>query len=162
MYALFLSGSNVIAPIICGFINDHQGYFWVFYWPAIFCAVALVFLFLFLEESNYDRKFTGVVLETPETAVVDPEKPGKSSPERVPTPMSEEPVFRRKTYFQKLSLIDKPREFRMGYRILNSFKFITWPCIFYGIAIDLSTSRVDPLTGLQPDLRTVPLLSGPT
>ncbi|EMR61370.1 putative mfs transporter protein [Eutypa lata UCREL1] len=60
-YAWALAGSNFFAPIICGFINDAMGYKWVFYFPAIFCAVTWVFLFFFMEETNYDRATVGVV-----------------------------------------------------------------------------------------------------
>jgi hypothetical protein len=45
VYALTLAGSNYFAPIISGFIAEGQGWQWVFYWPAIFNAVTLVFLF---------------------------------------------------------------------------------------------------------------------
>ena len=42
VYALALVGSNYFAPVICGWINDGQGYKWVFYWPTIFCAVVRI------------------------------------------------------------------------------------------------------------------------
>ena len=65
VYSFMLAGSNFFAPIICGFINDGQGYKWVFYWPAIFCACSFVFLFFFMEETNYDRHSIGVVEDEP-------------------------------------------------------------------------------------------------
>ncbi|KAJ3538869.1 hypothetical protein NM208_g5719 [Fusarium decemcellulare] len=55
LYALALGYSNGIAPLIMGFINDGQGYKWVFYWCAIFCAVLLVIIFFFMEETKFDR-----------------------------------------------------------------------------------------------------------
>ncbi|KAI9838369.1 MAG: hypothetical protein M1819_005637 [Sarea resinae] len=55
LYGLFLVGSNYLAPILAGFINDGQGWKWVLYWCAIFCAIGFVFLFFFLEETNFDR-----------------------------------------------------------------------------------------------------------
>lgn len=55
MYGLFLAGSNFFAPIIAGFIADGQGWEWVLYWCAIFCGIGFVFLFFFMEETNYDR-----------------------------------------------------------------------------------------------------------
>jgi MFS family permease len=66
LYAFMLAGSNYFAPVICGFINDYQGWRWVFYWPAIFLAFTFIFLFFFMEETNYDRKTVGVIesLET--------------------------------------------------------------------------------------------------
>ncbi|KAI8692500.1 hypothetical protein NCS56_00006900 [Fusarium sp. Ph1] len=55
LYALALGYSNGIAPLIMGFINDGQGYKWVFYWCAIFCAILLVIVFFFMEETKFDR-----------------------------------------------------------------------------------------------------------
>ncbi|KAK7224814.1 hypothetical protein V2G26_012817 [Clonostachys chloroleuca] len=55
LYALALGYSNGIAPLIMGFINDGQGYKWVFYWCAIFCAVLLLIIFFFMEETKFDR-----------------------------------------------------------------------------------------------------------
>ncbi|KAK8030276.1 MFS transporter [Apiospora arundinis] len=55
-YAFTLAGSNYFAPVISGFINDGMGFKWVFYFPAIFCGATWVFLFFFMEETNYDRR----------------------------------------------------------------------------------------------------------
>lgn len=53
LYGLTLAGSNFFAPVIMGFINDRQGWQWVFYWCAIFCGIALVLNFFLMEETNY-------------------------------------------------------------------------------------------------------------
>lgn len=55
LYALLLAGSNFLAPVLAGFIADGQGWQWVLYWCAIFCGVGFVFLFFFMEETNYSR-----------------------------------------------------------------------------------------------------------
>ncbi|KAK6379067.1 hypothetical protein LTS17_006771 [Exophiala oligosperma] len=55
VYALSLSGSNLSAPIISGFIATGQGWRWVLYWCAILCAIVFVFLFFFMEETNFVR-----------------------------------------------------------------------------------------------------------
>jgi len=52
---MLLAGSNFFAPIIAGFIADGQGWQWVLYWCAIFCAIGFVFLFFFMKETNYSR-----------------------------------------------------------------------------------------------------------
>ena len=54
-------GSSYFAPVIYCFINDYLGWRWVFYWPAIFLALSFVFLFFFMEETNYDRKTVNVI-----------------------------------------------------------------------------------------------------
>ncbi|KAL3441120.1 major facilitator superfamily domain-containing protein [Aspergillus insuetus] len=55
LYALALGYSNGIAPLIMGFINDGQGYQWVFYWCAIFCAIAFALVFFCMEETKFNR-----------------------------------------------------------------------------------------------------------
>lgn len=39
--------------------------------------------------------------------------------------------FKRKTYWQKLALWDKPRPFAMHWRAWQILKFLSWPIIFY-------------------------------
>lgn len=62
IYAVALFGSNYIAPMIAGFINENSrsldvgGWKWVIYWSVIFCSMSFVFLFFFMEETNYERK----------------------------------------------------------------------------------------------------------
>lgn len=138
VYAFALAGSNFFAPIICGFINDGAGYKWVFFYPAIFCGAAFVFLFFFMEETNYDRKTVGIVVKGPQ-ASVEPmeglqsgnktlevsESPDSGSVEAGATGHS------KKSYLQKLSLIDKPRKQRMPYRVVLSLRLLSWPVIFY-------------------------------
>lgn len=134
IYALTLSSSNVIAPIISGFINDGQGYRWVFYWPTIFLGIAFVFLFLFLEETNYERKFDAVIQTSDSSngGIVSKKSEKEGSTNHPPAVAVGEKSFARKTFLQRLSIIDEPRPFRMFYRIKHSLQFVTWPCIFYG------------------------------
>ncbi|KAI1374735.1 putative MFS transporter [Hypoxylon crocopeplum] len=138
-YAFTLAGSNFFAPIICGFINDGVGYGWVFYFQAIFCAATWVFLFFFMEETNYDRRTVGIVAESNDGVVEsgpDAEK-GKEAPadrsdavERTPSPEGR-PTVSSKTFWQKMSIIDKPRPFMMHYRAWQSLKLLSWPVVFY-------------------------------
>jgi MFS family permease len=119
LYAFALVGSNYLAPVICGFINDGQGYKWVFYWPTIFCAVGFIFMFFFMEETNYDRKSVGVV-------------EGTSSPSDYEKGATEDIVVTsKKTFVQKLSPKDKPRQQLIHHRILLQLRFVAWPNVFY-------------------------------
>jgi MFS family permease len=63
MYALSLSGSSQGASIISGFIAQGQGWAWVLYWCAILGGIMFVFLFFFMEETNFVRHNNGRVLE---------------------------------------------------------------------------------------------------
>lgn len=62
IYAVALFGSNYIAPLVAGFINENSrglavgGWRWVIFWSIIFCCLSFVFLFFFMEETNYERK----------------------------------------------------------------------------------------------------------
>ncbi|KAL4884614.1 putative MFS transporter [Aspergillus karnatakaensis] len=55
LYALALGYSNGLAPLTTGFINDGQGYQWVFYWCAIFCGICFVLVFFCMEETKFKR-----------------------------------------------------------------------------------------------------------
>lgn len=60
LYAFSLVGSSYFAPIIAGFIAQGQGWQWILFWCAIFLAVGFVYLFLFMEETNYGMSATYV------------------------------------------------------------------------------------------------------
>lgn len=137
-YAWALAGSNFFAPIICGFINDAMGYKWVFYFPAIFCAVTWVFLFFFMEETNYDRATVGVVttLAGSERVVGNSEEEKAAEDgSRVASPVDgPEPARyagKPKSFWQRMSILDKPRPFMMHYRAWQSLKLLSWPVVFY-------------------------------
>ncbi|RMX88830.1 hypothetical protein D0869_01322 [Hortaea werneckii] len=140
VYAFVLAGSNFFAPIICGFINDTLGYQWVFYIPAIFLAFAFVFLFFFLEETNYDRHTLSCV-EAKIEAPFQHETPAASPPREKTTIANDTPdsssaevgtvLHKKKTYLQKLSLKDRSRPQRMPYRCILSLRLLSWPVIFY-------------------------------
>lgn len=140
-YALALSGSQYLAPIMCGFIADGQGWRWVFYWPSIFCGIALVFCFLFMEETNYNRRIivSAAVMETSETTTSTPaaddiEKcPASSSHQNSPVSpqTSSTPGHSTKTFVQKLSLWQPSPGQNIFQRSIRSLKFLGWPVIFY-------------------------------
>src|SRR5947209_11181526 len=134
LYSFALVGSNFLAPIMCGWINDGQGYKWVFYWPTIFCAAGFIFMSFFMEETNYDRKSVGVVETwgTPSSGsqrdLTDPEKRVKTVQDPASTPGSAKP---KKTFLQKLSLKDRSRPQLMHHRIRQQLAFVLWPNVFY-------------------------------
>ncbi|KAF7116253.1 hypothetical protein CNMCM5793_004329 [Aspergillus hiratsukae] len=136
LYAFFLAGSNFFAPVICGFIAEYQGWRWVFYWPSIFLAVTIVFLFFFMEETNYERKHaeTATVEGVPEST--DPPERGdqeKAPPATAQSAETEcEVSYSKKTYIQKLSIIG-PRQARnnMFRRFYQMLYYLSWPVVFY-------------------------------
>ncbi|KAJ5232621.1 hypothetical protein N7468_005577 [Penicillium chermesinum] len=141
LYAFFLAGSNYFAPVICGFIAQYQGWRWVYYWPSIFCGGAMIFLFFFMEETNYVRNQVGAATianvrigssqsSANSSGVHDPEKATTVSDQ--PSPPEEGSVYTKKTYFQKLSLLGpKQTHNTMFRRLWQSLYFLTWPVVFY-------------------------------
>ncbi|KAI1442184.1 putative MFS transporter [Annulohypoxylon stygium] len=131
-YAFTLAGSNFFAPIICGFINDGIGYRWVFYIQAIFCAATWLFLFFFMEETNYDRRTVGIIAETvpEEEKGKEASKDSSNAVSRVES-LEPRPSTTTKSFWQKLSVVDKPRPFMMHYRAWQSLKLLSWPVVFY-------------------------------
>lgn len=141
VYALSLAGSNYFAPVICGFVADNQGWQWVFHWAAIFCGVGLVFIYFFLEETNYQRATVGVVeiasgTQTP-TESTEMDSTAEKNPHTSQTPemaSAESGVVQyrsQKTFVQKLSIWHPspgPNHFK---RMVSSLRYLGWPVIFY-------------------------------
>lgn len=166
VYALFLTGSNFVAPLIAGFINDGQDWKWVLvhispylktecqrltfcrskYWCAIFCGIGFVFCFLFMEETNYDRKYPELLQpeetvensagETSPSQEGDPEKSptAKSSPSPAPSTRAGAALSKpRKTFVQKIALFrreDLHKKNKLKGMILRPLIFLTFPVIF--------------------------------
>ncbi|KAL2854267.1 kinase-like domain-containing protein [Aspergillus pseudoustus] len=134
LYAFFLAGSNYFAPVICGFIAEYQGWEWVFYWPAIFCGAAMVFLFFFMEETNYAREKPSVS-EAPAVSSLPAEEGGEKALSADASSQSDPEVgvvYSKKTYLQKLSILG-PRQARnnMFRRTWQTVYYLSWPVIFY-------------------------------
>lgn len=137
MYALFIAGSNYFSPVICGFIADGQGWQWVFYWPSIFLAIAFVFIFFFMEETNYERLSVGVVETAPPVSksgtspVLDKESKVEPKVLELGEVMPVD-TYEEKTFWQKMTLKDKqkPKNLMLK-RALQSLSFLSWPVVFY-------------------------------
>lgn len=134
-YAFTLAGSNYFAPVICGFIAERQGWRWVFFWPAIFNAATFIFLFFFMEETNYNRKTTGVVTapDSPPPSITDAAEHEKAPAVTAPSPStsSGEVFAAPKTFVQKLSIWQPSPGMSMLPRAIQSLKYLGWPVIFY-------------------------------
>lgn len=135
IYAFTLAGSNYFTPVICGFIADNQGWRWVFYWPAIFLAVAAVFLFLFMEETNYTRKTIGIVVDQDQPfnqAVKEGAYDLEKNTSKTQIGSGQEPLNSiPKTFVQKLSLWHPTPGPSMIRRAIVSLRYLQWPVIFY-------------------------------
>ncbi|PLN82855.1 MFS general substrate transporter [Aspergillus taichungensis] len=135
LYAFFLAGSNYFAPVICGFIAEYHGWKWVFYWPAIFCACAFVFLFFFMEETNYVRATEAPEDDVPEASPAEPEPSDKEKPAPNGTTQGDlerGAVYSTKSYREKLSVVGarQPRN-NMFRRFYQTLYYLSWPVVFY-------------------------------
>lgn len=134
IYSFALAGSNYFAPVICGFIAERQGWRWVFYWPAIFNAVTFVFLFFFMEETNYHRTTNGVVtVPTSDPAGLSAEHVDqeKASPLTSQSTTSIEVGTVTKSFSQKLSVWQPSPSQNMFERAKRSLQYLSWPVIAY-------------------------------
>lgn len=140
LYALLLAGSNFFAPIIAGFIADGQGWQWVLYWCAIFCAMGFIFLFFFMEETNYSRP--AIIGHENEPAIAsshaahsdDGEKKVPDSPDVEPAEPMPETWPKRKTYLDKIKLwqsADARKPNHLPGMVARPLIFLTFPVIAY-------------------------------
>ena len=125
VYAAALVGSNFFAPIICGFINDGQGYRWVFWWSAIFCGIATTFLFFAMEETNFDRQE-----RSGKAGEIDSDPVGQVGEEKTSTPSKGSPA-EKTTYWQRLALFETHRPFTMHHHLKRQLLFFLWPIPLY-------------------------------
>ncbi|KAK5123781.1 hypothetical protein LTR85_002417 [Meristemomyces frigidus] len=140
LYALLLAGSNFLAPILAGFIADGQGWKWVLYWCAIFCAIGFVFLFFFMEETNYSRpaiighENEPDVSAPPSTLADADEKRLPHSPNVEPAEPLPETMHTRKTYLDKIKLwqaADMRKPNHLAGMVSRPLIFLTFPVIAY-------------------------------
>ena len=145
LYALLLAGSNFFAPIIAGFIADGQGWQWVLYWCAIFCAIGFVFLFFFMEETNYSRSIILAHENEPDTTVSpssvsengdekDDEKKDAAETDVEPAEIPALSYGKQKTYLDKIKpfrTYDLTKPNHLIGMVTRPLIFLSFPVIFY-------------------------------
>jgi hypothetical protein len=103
-------------------------------WPAIFNAVTFVFLFFFMEETNYQRRPTGSgsTLNSPSTALtVDPVDQEKAHRVTSKPATSIKAGTVTKPFVQKLSVWQPTPGQSMLKRAKRSLQYLSWPVIAY-------------------------------
>ncbi|RDW56343.1 MFS transporter-16 [Coleophoma crateriformis] len=140
IYGLSLAFSASLAPAFAAFINAGQNWKWTLWWCAIGIGVALVYCFFLMEETNYDRKppQPAASADSIDAAVAEKgidnsenlaseSKPspsgGTNSVDSADVESGNNIVYGRKSYWQKLSVIDKPRPNRLLEMMWSPFKF---------------------------------------
>ncbi|CAG8958498.1 hypothetical protein HYFRA_00009812 [Hymenoscyphus fraxineus] len=145
VYGLSLAFSGKFAPVFAAFINTGQGWEWTLWWCAIGMGISFLYCFCLMEETNYDRHFpstmssdgssTEAVSEPVVSAAEKSEKKissentqGVGGSENLETGQV---VYPRKTYLQKLSVIDKKRPNRVWDIMLAPLKFFKFPVVVW-------------------------------
>ncbi|KDN70524.1 putative major facilitator superfamily transporter [Colletotrichum sublineola] len=146
LYGWGLSMTGKLAPMLSGFINVGMGWKWTLWWCSIFNGIALIYCFLFMEETNYDRPAAPV---TDSAAVVSETKPvdqltaskleDQDENKTDQNTSNANPVdsetgqvlYPRKTFVQKLGIKDKPRPNRMLDIALGGLRGFTYPSVVY-------------------------------
>lgn len=134
-YAFTLAGSNYFTPVLCGFIAVGQGWQWVFYYPTIFLAATFVFLFFFMEETNYVRKTSGIVTVTNEPLTDQDSDQDREKAPAVRNALASEMVGEvhgvPKSFIQKLWIWYPTPGEGMLQRAIRTVRYLGWPIIFY-------------------------------
>ncbi|KAJ1322980.1 MFS transporter [Microdochium nivale] len=159
-YSLVLNGSNFIAPLCAGFMNDAIGWRWVQHWGAILLAFNFVFSFFLQEESMYFRNTVEAETQESDAAVKvdqvkavvnktsghgDDEKHAPALAERSSSPQSSadhtaavpaqpKPMWKRITFYTK-SELTMSQALTVAWRpvlILFQFPNILWAGFQYG------------------------------
>jgi MFS family permease len=129
VYSLSLSTSNYMASVISGFITSGIGWQWVMWMCAIFAAVCFVFLFFFLEETNFNRKVkSSTTIEVIESSEIGEKNQVKEEVASISV-HSEKPM---KTYRQKLSLTGgKIDRFILPGLFMGAIKMAQFPSVLW-------------------------------
>jgi MFS family permease len=159
VYGLSLAASGKFAPVFAAFINTGQGWKWTLWWCAIGMGVAFVYCFFLMEETNYDRHIIQSTLNAGSGsssedvvepgATADEKSAGKraAGKEQVNAELGQvnaelgqvnaelgqvtAVTYPRKTYWQKLGVIDKKRPNRLLDIMWSPFKFFRFPVVVW-------------------------------
>ncbi|KAF2220132.1 major facilitator superfamily domain-containing protein [Elsinoe ampelina] len=157
LYVFVLFGSNFLAPLVAGWFNDAYGWRWTMHLGTIICAVCLVVMFFFLEETIYFRNTAlegqdvksegsvgsqvegkaGVVAKDDEWANVQTLPKEQSVSSTSTTTRPKKTLWEKYALFRPLPGRPSNRDMlKMGYRpLLMIFKFpnVAWAGFLYGI-----------------------------
>jgi MFS family permease len=145
VYGLSLAASGKFAPVFAAFINTGQGWKWTLWWCAIGMGVAFVYCFFLMEETNYDRHIIQSTLNAGSgSSSEDVVEPGAAADEKLAEKRAAgnehasaelgeviAVTYPRKTYWQKLGIIDKKRPNRLLDIMWSPFRFFRFPVVVW-------------------------------
>ncbi|VUC25730.1 unnamed protein product [Clonostachys rosea] len=144
-YALFVAGSNFLAPIISGFINDGQGWQWVLHWCAIFNGAAFIILFFLMEETKYTRAALATEHHVPDDGIVTTnndhiQKDAIGSEQKANAPLAAEIIgqghieWQPKSFWAKLRIVrreDLRESVPLRGMVIRPFLYFKFPIIVF-------------------------------
>ncbi|RDW73592.1 hypothetical protein BP5796_07034 [Coleophoma crateriformis] len=132
VYALALFGGSSVGPIIAGFIDEYLGYQWVFIIPTIICGATFVFMFFFMEETNYHRiRVVPTQIEVAGEGMLEAIEEKKTEAE-FSAPITQGKVaFQKKTYMQRMSLFTYNKHTTMWQIFTDQIRFFSWPVVVW-------------------------------
>ncbi|KAL6365701.1 hypothetical protein LRP88_01702 [Fusarium phalaenopsidis] len=144
LYALFLAGSNFLAPVISGFINDGQGWQWVLHWCSIFNSIAFVIIFFCMEETNYHRSATAPIADSDQDRLQPNKLTDNCSDEEKATRVQSTAntdvdhgtvmSSTKKTYLEKLKIIrreDLRSKVPLTNMVIRTFVYFSFPVVVF-------------------------------
>lgn len=159
-YALF--GSNFLAPLFAGFINDGVGWEWVMYFGAIVLAGCAILEYFFMEETIYFRR----TMEG--SPSIENEKPPSLEEAYSPTPDPPKVSYTQKLHlFQKFAspqrtLSQTARSWLRPISIFFFFPNIVWAGFLYGTNlawVNIWNGTISTVLG-QPPYNLAPRMVG--
>ncbi|KAH8900326.1 major facilitator superfamily transporter [Thozetella sp. PMI_491] len=135
-YGFALAFAGKLAPTLAGFINYGQSWEWTLYWCAIWLGIAFVYCFFLMEETNYDRhvRHTGTISLVPAAGDPSTESDGKEKGPSTSAGKTDVEIghsYRKKTYWQKLSVWPESRPNRLIPLMLGPIRFFQYPVVVY-------------------------------
>ncbi|RSL86545.1 hypothetical protein CEP51_002742 [Fusarium floridanum] len=143
-YALFLVGSNFLAPVMSGFINDGQGWQWVLHWCSIFNGIAFVIIFFCMEETNYHRSATAPMADSDQDRPQPNKLADNCSDEEKATKVQSTAntdvdhgtvmPSTKKTYLEKLKIIrrqDLRSKVPLTNMVIRTFVYFSFPVVVF-------------------------------
>lgn len=139
-FALY-SGSY-LGPMVAGYIVDSQGWRWCYWWLVIFFGVILGLQIFFMEDTTFNR--TDNKEKDILTQIISQNSLVKDSPkdEYVQDVVEEKPEITKRSYLQKLKLVETQYNDKRPWRVLFTRPFIAiglpafvWGGFVYGVQV---------------------------
>lgn len=142
MLTFALYSGSYLGPMVAGYIVDSQGWRWCYWWLVIFFGVILGLQIFFMEDTTFNR--TDNKEKDILTQIISQNSLVKDSPkdEYVQDVVEEKPEITKRSYLQKLKLVETQYNDKRPWRVLFTRPFIAiglpafvWGGFVYGVQV---------------------------